>query len=355
MSRIQFFQCFMLLTLLADVAYLKDCTQAIGISDGEIPDDDIIASSSYDDLSRASRGRLNIKYQPPLKSGWCSKFDNKSQYLQIDLEVDSDLTGIATQGRGREPYRHWVTKYYVSLREDGGPWFNFTRSKKVQPVIFNGNTDAFSTVFHSFDRTIKARYVRIHPVEWNVQICMRVELYGCLGKKLVIEDDDLLILFIILLAVFCFFFILLLMLLLTMRRLLKLLERRAKEKSRAEISLRDSIDGDRLFKLDRSTDDTYIPEEPTQGTFIKNSKSSTTNGNKKNKLPVYAAVHKSKEKSHQVDSYGYAHPEVKEKKIKKHSDSTDQKIILVDADEEDEKRRNEEKKSKKEEMEMIDL
>lgn len=127
-----------------------------------------------------------------------------------------------------------------------------------------------------------------------------------------------------------------------------------KEKSRAEISLRDSIDGDRQFKVDRSTDDTYIPEEPTQGTFIKSSKSSATHGNRKNKFPVYAAVHKSKEKSKQVDSYGYEDPE-KEKKGKKHSDSNDPKIILVNADEEDEKRRSEEKKSKKQEMEMIDL
>ena len=65
--------------------FFLDCTKAIGIGQGEIPDGDITASSSYDDLSRASRGRLNIKYKPPLKSGWCSKVDNKNQYLQIDL------------------------------------------------------------------------------------------------------------------------------------------------------------------------------------------------------------------------------------------------------------------------------
>lgn len=50
-------------------------------------------------------------------------------------EVDSEITGVATQGRGREPYSHWVTKYYVSFREEEGPWLNFTRPKQPQPVV----------------------------------------------------------------------------------------------------------------------------------------------------------------------------------------------------------------------------
>ena len=51
------------------------------------------------------------------------------------VEVDSEITGIATQGRGREPYSHWVTKYYVSFREEDGPWVNFTKPKQSQPVV----------------------------------------------------------------------------------------------------------------------------------------------------------------------------------------------------------------------------
>jgi hypothetical protein len=63
-----------------------DCGEAIGIGQGEIPDNDITASSSsYDDLSQGARGRLDIKYQPPRKSGWCARVNNQNQYLQIDL------------------------------------------------------------------------------------------------------------------------------------------------------------------------------------------------------------------------------------------------------------------------------
>ncbi len=64
---------------------LLDCADAIGIGQGEIPDDDISASSSYDDLSQSARGRLDIKYQPPRKSGWCARVNDQNQYLQIDL------------------------------------------------------------------------------------------------------------------------------------------------------------------------------------------------------------------------------------------------------------------------------
>lgn len=127
--------------------------------------------------------------------------------------------------------------------------------------------------------------------------------------------------------------------------------RRANEKSHAGISLRDSIDGDRLFKLDRSTGDTYIPDEPTQGTFTKTSKQSGKTPDK----PVYATIQKTKRKSKSVDSHDYTEPETKEKKTKKNGDSTDPKIILVDADEEDERRRLEERKSKETKMETVDL
>ena len=65
--------------------FLKDCTEAIGIGEGEIPDEDITASTSYDDLSQGARGRLNIEYQPPRRSGWCARVNNQNQYLQIDL------------------------------------------------------------------------------------------------------------------------------------------------------------------------------------------------------------------------------------------------------------------------------
>ena len=44
---------------------------------------------------------------------------------------------------------------------------------------FNGNTDKNSVVYHDLNPQIPARYIRFLPVEWNDEISMRVELYGC--------------------------------------------------------------------------------------------------------------------------------------------------------------------------------
>lgn len=103
-----------------------------------------------------------------------------------------------------------------------------------------------------------------------------------------------------------------------------------------------------MFKLDRTTDNTYIPDAPTQGTFSKTSKGKTSD------KPVYATIQKTKQKSKSLDNHDYTEPETKAKS-KKNGDSTDLKIILVDADEEDEKRRIEERKSKESKMETVDL
>lgn len=45
-----------------------------------------------------------------------------------------------------------------------------------------GNDDRNTVVYHDLMPPITARYIRFRPVEWNVGIAMRVELYGCRGS-----------------------------------------------------------------------------------------------------------------------------------------------------------------------------
>ena len=47
--------------------------------------------------------------------------------------------------------------------------------------VFGGNVDQNIVVYHEFSPPIKARYIRIRPMEWHGHISMRVELYGCPG------------------------------------------------------------------------------------------------------------------------------------------------------------------------------
>ena len=51
---------------------------------------------------------------------------------------------------------------------------------------FDGNTDKNNVVYHDLNPPITARYIRFLPVEWEDEISMRVELYGCVkGKEMV--------------------------------------------------------------------------------------------------------------------------------------------------------------------------
>ena len=48
---------------------------------------------------------------------------------------------------------------------------------------FDGNTDKNNVVYHDLNPSITARYIRFLPVEWEDEISMRVELYGCVKGK----------------------------------------------------------------------------------------------------------------------------------------------------------------------------
>ena len=48
---------------------------------------------------------------------------------------------------------------------------------------FDGNTDQNSVVYHDLNPSITARYIRFLPVEWEDEISLRVELYGCVKGK----------------------------------------------------------------------------------------------------------------------------------------------------------------------------
>ncbi|KAM9296133.1 contactin-associated protein-like 5 [Gastrophryne carolinensis] len=55
--------------------------------------------------------------------------------------------------------------------------------------VFSGNTNSDNVVSHKFQQSIKARFLRFIPLEWNPRgrIGMRVELYGCSYKSDVAE------------------------------------------------------------------------------------------------------------------------------------------------------------------------
>ena len=96
---------------------------------GKIEDSALSASSEYDRNHAASRARLNLQAGPVKKGAWSTASNDQSQWLQVDLKTDMELTGIATQGRNE--HAQWVTSYKLqhSNNEDS---FAFYQQQEQQ-------------------------------------------------------------------------------------------------------------------------------------------------------------------------------------------------------------------------------
>ena len=93
------------------------CNTPLGMENGSISDVQISASSKWNNRLGAERARLNgIKVQGKL-GAWRSGYNRLGQWLQVDLEKYTTVTGLATQGRS--DYSQWVTKYRMQYSDDG--------------------------------------------------------------------------------------------------------------------------------------------------------------------------------------------------------------------------------------------
>ena len=87
------------------------------MENGSISDAQISASSKWNNKLGAERARLNgIKITGKL-GAWRSGYNRLGQWLQVDLEKYTTVTGLATQGRS--DYDQWVTKYRMQYSDDG--------------------------------------------------------------------------------------------------------------------------------------------------------------------------------------------------------------------------------------------
>ena len=78
----------------------------------------ISASSKYDNYNGARQGRLHLKTSGEHVGGWSSKTLDINQWLQVDLLTHyTKVTGVATQGRNA--HHQWVTMYHLQYSDDG--------------------------------------------------------------------------------------------------------------------------------------------------------------------------------------------------------------------------------------------
>ncbi|XP_067425303.1 contactin-associated protein-like 4 isoform X2 [Emydura macquarii macquarii] len=119
--------------------------------------------------------------------GWSPLVSNKYQWLQIDLGERAEITAVATQGGYGSS--DWVTSYLLMFSDSGRNWKQYHQEEIIW--AFSGNTNADSVVQYKLQHSIKARFLRFVPLDWNPngRIGMRIEVYGCTYRSEVADFD----------------------------------------------------------------------------------------------------------------------------------------------------------------------
>uniref|UniRef100_A0A8B9ZK00 Contactin-associated protein-like 4 n=1 Tax=Anas platyrhynchos TaxID=8839 RepID=A0A8B9ZK00_ANAPL len=138
----------------------------------------------------STRKKINsvlTETRTPGAGGWSPFVSNKYQWLQIDLGERAEITAVATQGGYGSS--DWVTSYLLMFSDSGRNWKQYRQEESTW--AFSGNTNADSVVYYKLQHSIKARFLRFVPLDWNPngRIGMRIEAYGCMYRSEVVGFD----------------------------------------------------------------------------------------------------------------------------------------------------------------------
>lgn len=149
------------------------CDLPLGIRDGRVTRAMFSASSMYNHLYGPWSARLQAQNRGSMRGGWIAKYNNRHQFLQVDLGTTSRVKRIATQAR--YDANQWVKSYTVSYSNNGVRFFPYRHGKRVKVrclhcLFFRSSealttrkimTEIFQRILIAFDRVtiIAARWI----------------------------------------------------------------------------------------------------------------------------------------------------------------------------------------------------
>ncbi|CAH1258994.1 MATN2 [Branchiostoma lanceolatum] len=164
-----------------EIAYLDDI-KSCGLhckGNGYIYYATITASSEWAGDHAATNARLDFKEVPSVLAGaWAAAVNDANQWLMFDLGQRSTVGVIRTRGRHAAVANHWVTSYSISYGNSSGDEMDY-KDANGNTVVFTGNSDRDSLVTHvlgDYNGPFHARYVKFHPITWNLWISMRADI-----------------------------------------------------------------------------------------------------------------------------------------------------------------------------------
>ncbi|XP_022252531.1 discoidin domain-containing receptor 2-like isoform X1 [Limulus polyphemus] len=147
---------------------------------GDIKDEDITASSSYNDAVGPRTARLE---QEVNSGAWCPsrQIDKDTyEYLEINLHSLHVITQVATQGRfGNGQGQEYAEQYKLEYWRPGvHDWIRYIN--RTGHEVLQGNTNTYFPALRVIDPLIIASKIRFIPHSILLRtVCMRVEVYGC--------------------------------------------------------------------------------------------------------------------------------------------------------------------------------
>lgn len=153
-----------------------DCHRPLGLADGRIKDNQLYASSVYNNNSQLygpALARLNRTggYRAnPLSPDLFS--------LSVQFQKAMIVTGIATQGYFDNKIQEWTRRYIIAY-SFGSDVKYFKKRNRVDNEQFDGNFDNDTIVRHYVPWPVKLTSISVIPMNWKNNFAIRMELYGC--------------------------------------------------------------------------------------------------------------------------------------------------------------------------------
>ncbi|XP_061570036.1 SCO-spondin [Cololabis saira] len=166
------------------------CASPLGLEDGRIRYGQL-TSSSHRENSPADAGRLNIVPNiQVMEPGWSPKPTDPQPYFQVDFLEPAWISGLVTQGSER--MWGYLTKYRLSFALHSSLFTNYTENRKPggPNKVFEVRMVGRKPVTRWLGRLVRARYMRIIPVEFRHPFHLRVEVLGCRGDELVTPSSE---------------------------------------------------------------------------------------------------------------------------------------------------------------------
>jgi len=116
-----------------------------------------------------------------IMGAWCAHENDTDPWILLSLDEEHKFVGIVTQGR--EDAEDWVLSYKITYSYDGVNYDIYKNVTEGQPQVFESLDDSELKEAYRFEPPFFAKYIKVHPLEWDYYPCMRFDFEAC-------QDED---------------------------------------------------------------------------------------------------------------------------------------------------------------------